>query len=131
MANKKGSTGVIKVGLNVIAEILSFSVEQSGETIEDTIIGETAKTFQSGMTSWNGSAEAHWDTTDTTAQGAMTIGAEVALNMFPGGDGSGDTQLAGNAIITGVSLGGMDNSGMVKASFSFQGTGVLTESTVV
>jgi len=131
MANKKGSSGVIKVGSNVVAEILSFSVEQSGETIEDTIIGETAKTFQPGTTSWNGSSDAHWDVSDATGQGAMTIGAEVALNMFPGGDGTGETQLAGNAIITSISISGMENNGMVKASFSFQGTGALTESTVV
>lgn len=130
MANHKGSEGLVKVGTNTVAEILSWSLERTADTIEDTVLGETAKTFQSNTTSWSGSAEAYWDETDTTGQGAMTIGAQVTLNLYPEGDVSGDTYFSGAIIITSISMSA-DNNGMVTASFSFQGTGALTESTVV
>ena len=39
MANHAGSEGTVKVGANAVAEIRSFNVDQSGDTIEDTTMG--------------------------------------------------------------------------------------------
>lgn len=130
MANHKGSEGTIKVGANTVAELNGWSLEEQAETIEDTNLGDTAKTFKVGNTSWSGSVDCFWDETDTTGQGAMTIGAEVTLNLYPEGDTSGDTYYTGSAIITGSSKAAAIN-GMVTQSFSFQGNGALTSSTVV
>lgn len=130
MATHKGSEGTVKVGANAIAELLSWSVEETAETIEDTSLGDTAKTFMAGTTSWSGSAECMWDETDTNGQGALTIGASVTLNLYPEGDTTGDTYYTGTALVTSISRSVGGNDETIKASFSFQGTGALTESTV-
>jgi len=129
MANHKGSEGNVKVGSDAIAELKSWSLEETGDTIEDSTMGDTARTFQSGLTSWSGSCEAFWDETDTSGQGALTNGAEVTLNMYPEGSTSGDTYYTGSAIVTGITRqAALD--GMVEVSFTFQGNGALTETTV-
>ena len=130
MANHKGSEGDVKIGANSIAELKSWSLEETAETIDDTTINDTAKTFKPGSVSASGSAEAFWDETDTTGQGAMTIGAEVTMNVYPEGATSGDTYATFSAIITGISMSGAID-GMVEASFSFQVNGAVTWGTVV
>jgi len=130
MATHTGSEGVIKVGANTVAEVRSYSVEQTGDTVEDTVMGETARTFKPTLTSWTASADVYWDETDTTGQGALTTGAEVTLGIYPEGDTSGDNYYSGSAIVTGVSISGSFD-GMVEASISLQGTGALTNSDVV
>lgn len=130
MATHKGSEGTVKVGANTIAELLSWSYEETAETVEDTALGDTAKTFLSGTTSWSGSAECHFDETDANGQEALTAGASVTLNLYPEGATTGDQYYTGTALVTSVSVSVGGNDETVKRSFSFQGTGALTESTV-
>ena len=94
MATHTGSEGTVKVGANAIAEIRSFSLEESADTLEDTTMGDTARTYKSSLTTFTGSVDVFWDETDTTGQGALTIGASVTLNVYPEGDTSGDTYLS-------------------------------------
>lgn len=129
MAVHKGSEGTLKVGSNAVAEIRSYSIEETGDTLEDTSMGDTARTYLPSLTSWSGSVDVYWDETDSTGQGALTVGAIVTLNVYPEGDTSGDTYYTGSAIVTGVSRNASFD-GMVEASVSFQGTGALTSSTV-
>lgn len=129
MAVHKGSEGIVKIGANTIAEVKSYSVEENADTIETTSMGDSARTYVPSLTSFSGTIECHWDETDTTGQGAMTIGAEVALNLYPEGDASGNTYYSGTAIITNVSRqAAMDD--IVGATYTFQGTGALTLTTV-
>jgi predicted secreted protein len=129
MAVHKGSEGTIKVGANAIAEIRSYSLEETGDTIETSTMGDTARTYVPSLTSWSGSVDVYWDETDTTGQGALTTGAEVTLNVYPEGDTSGDAYYTGSAIVTGVSTTASFD-GLVEASISLQGTGALTNTTV-
>jgi len=129
MATHKGSEGTVKVGANAVAEIRSFSIEESADTIETTTMGDTARTYTSSLTSWSGSLDVYWDETDTTGQGALVNGAEVTLSIYPEGDTSGDTYYSGGAIVTGVSISSSFD-GNVEASISVQGTGALVSSTV-
>ena len=103
MATHAGSEGTVKVGSNAIAEIRSFSIEETADTIEDTSMGDSARTYKPSLTSFSGSIDVFWDESDTTGQGALTIGAEVTLNLYPEGDTTGDTYLGGSAIVTGRS----------------------------
>lgn len=130
MATHTGSEGTVKVGSNAIAEIRSFSIEESADTLEDTTMGDTARTYKSSLTTYTGSVDVLWDETDTTGQGALTIGAEVTLNLYPEGDTSGDTYYTGTAIVTGRTINSTYD-GLVEMSISVQGSGALTESTVV
>jgi predicted secreted protein len=129
MAVHKGSEGTIKVGANAIAEIRSYSLEETGDTIETSTMGDTARTYTPSLTSWSGSVDVYWDETDTTGQGALTVGAEVTLNVYPEGDTTGDAYYTGSAIVTGVSTTASFD-GLVEASISLQGTGALTNTTV-
>lgn len=129
MAVHKGSEGTVKVGANAVAEIRSYSLEESADTLETTSMGDTARTYLPSLSTFSGSVDVYWDETDTTGQGALTIGAEVVLNVYPEGDTSGDTYYTGSAIVTGITRSGSFD-GMVEASISVQGTGALTSSTV-
>lgn len=129
MATHAGSEGTVKVGANAIAEIRSFSIEESADTLEDTTMGDSARTYKPSLTTYTGSIDVLWDETDTTGQGALTIGAEVTLNLYPEGDTSGDTYLTGSAIVTGRTVNSSFD-GLVEMSISVQGNGALTQTTV-
>ena len=129
MATHKGSEGIVKVGSNSVAEIRSYSIEESADTLEDTSMGDSARTYKASLTNFSGSLDVFWDEGDTSGQGALSIGSEVTLNVYPEGDASGDTYYTGSAIVTGVSRTGAFD-GLVEASISVQGNGALTESTV-
>jgi hypothetical protein len=129
MANHKGSEGVVKVGSNTVAEVRDWSITISADTIEDTAMGDSARTYKPSLTSATGSISCYWDESDTTGQGAMTAGSEVTLNLYPEGDDSGDTYYTVSAIITeeGASA---SFDGMVESTFSFSANGAVTTATV-
>lgn len=129
MATHTGSEGTVKVGANAIAEIRSFSIEESADTLEDTTMGDTARTYKSSLTTYTGTVDVLWDETDTNGQGALTIGASVTLNLYPEGDTSGDTYYTGTAIVTGRTINSSFD-GLVEMSISVQGSGALTQTTV-
>ena len=129
MATHTGSEGTVKVGSNAIAEIRSFSIEQSADTLEDTTMGDTARTYKPSLTTYTGSVDVLWDAGDTTGQGALDIGVEVTLNLYPEGDTSGDIYYTGSAIVTGVTINSTYD-GLVEMSISVQGNGALTQTTV-
>jgi hypothetical protein len=125
MANHTGSEGVVKVGSNEILEVREWSLTETADTIEDTSMGDSARTRKAGLTSASGSVTAYWDETNTTGQGALTVGAEVTMNLYPEGATSGDTYATLSAIVTetGVSA---SFDGMVEATFSFEANGAVT-----
>ena len=129
MANHKGSEGLVKVGSNTVAEIKDFSLSETAETIDDTTMGDSARTKKTSLTTASGSMTAFWDETDSDGQGAMTVGAEVTLNLYPEGATTGDTYATLSALITekGVST---TLDGMVETTVSFEANGAVTWSTV-
>lgn len=129
MAIHKGSEGTVKVGANDILEIRSYSIEETADTLEDTTMGDSARTYLPSLTSWSGSVDVFWDETDTTGQGALTIGAVATVNFYLEGDTTGDTYYTGSAIVTGITRNASFD-GLVEASISIQGTGALTSATV-
>ena len=129
MAVHKGSEGTVKVGANAVAEIRSYSIEETSDTLETTSMGDSARTYTPNLTSWSGSVDVYWDETDTTGQGALTAGAEITLNVYPEGDTTGDTYYTGAAIVTSVTTNASFD-GLIEASVSVQGTGALTSTTV-
>ncbi len=129
MANHVGSEGTVKIGINTVAEIKTWSLDIQGEVIEDTELNDAWKTHKPGIKSWSGSVECHWDETDALGQGAMIVGNEVTLALYPEGAVLGDQYFSGLAIFTGKSMGG-GNGDIVSANFNFTGNGILNEPTV-
>tara|TARA_Y100001963_G_C6485008_1_gene310715 strand:- start:83 stop:469 length:387 start_codon:yes stop_codon:yes gene_type:complete len=128
MATFSGSAGVVKAGGNAIGEIRSFTVDQTGDTVEDTAMGDTTRSFKATLSTFTASVDALFDDTDT-AQTAMTIGSSLAFLFQPEGSGSGAYQLSGSGIVTGISQT-QSFDGLVERSFTVQGTGALTIGTV-
>ena len=129
MATHIGRDGVVKVGANDVAEVRSFSINQTADTVEDTTMGDTARTRLVTLTSFDGSLDVFWDETDTNGQVALGVGSNVTLALYPEGDGAGDTYYSGTANVTGVSIS-TSVDGMVEASITVEGSGALTTTTV-
>jgi len=125
MANHKGSEGVVKIGANTIAEIRDWSISESAEIIDDTTMGDSARTKKVGLTSASGSMTCYWDETDTNGQEAMTIGASVTLNLYPEGSANASTYATGTVLITEVGVTATAE-GMVERTFSYEANGAIT-----
>ena len=128
MATHTAANGVIKVGSNAVAEVTGYSIEYTSDTVEDTVIGDTARTYIPTLKSFTASLDAFWDETDTNGQGALTVGTSITFSIYPEGETAGDTYYTGTGIITGRTITSSTGE-MITASFSVQGSGDLTETT--
>ena len=130
MATHKGNDGSIEVaGSGTVAEVKSFSIETSAGTAETTTMGSYAATHVPTITSWTASVDVLFDPADTDGQVALQVGIdEVAVKFQMNGTATGDTYYSGNALVTGHSRNS-SYDGMIEASISLQGTGVLTTGT--
>ena len=129
MSNHKGSEGLVKIGSATVAEVKDWSLSETADTIEDTTMGDVARTRKPSLTSASGTISCFWDETDANGQIAMQAGSEVALKLYPEGSASGDYFASVSAIITTQDASAaMD--GMVEASFSFESNGAVTWATV-
>jgi predicted secreted protein len=127
MATHTGSEGTIKIGTDTLGELRSFSLETTGDTIETSNMGTTARTYKAGLTSWSGTASLFWDELDA-GQTALVAGAEITIKVYPEGATAGDKYYTGTAIVTAKSVSASFD-GLVESAISFQGTGTLSFST--
>jgi len=125
MATFNGNAGAVEIGANAVAEVLDFSIEETANTVDDTVLGDTAMTHLAGLNSWSGSVNCYWDDTDTNGQVALTIGASVTLRLGPEGLTTGDALYSGTATVTGISRS-VANDSTVTQAFTFTGNGALT-----
>jgi hypothetical protein len=128
MATHTGSEGTVKVGANAVAEIRSYSLEETADTTEDTTMGDTYRTHKTTLKAWSGTVDCFWDETDTNGQLALTVGSEVTINVYPEGATTGDSYKTGTAIVTGKTISASFD-GMVESTITLQGTGALTTAT--
>lgn len=129
MANHHGSEGVVRVGANTVAEVISFSFSQQAEYAETTTLADTDKKYNTvAIKSWSGSLTCFWDETDTNGQVAIAPGANVALVLAPEGVDTGDTRYSGNALVTEITRT-VNRGAITEISFNFQGNGALTAAT--
>jgi|TARA_R110002167_G_scaffold84658_2_gene230090 predicted secreted protein len=132
MATTTGSSGVVKIAaaggsVAVVGEVRSFTFDGSADTIEDSVMGNTARTYKQGMTTSTVSMEVYWDEADAQ-QTILDERASVDFELYPTGTGTGETYFSGNGIVTSRSISGSFD-GMVEASFSIQVNGAVTEAT--
>jgi hypothetical protein len=131
MATRKGSAGIVRANVdnatNNIAEIRSYSLTTTGDTLDDTSMGDTSRTTLPSLTSFSGSVDCFWDETNTNGQMLLIVGNVVTMRFYP--EGSPGTLYSGDGIITGLTINASFD-GMVEASFTFQGTGALTRTIV-
>jgi predicted secreted protein len=124
MATHTGSEGTIKVASTVVGELRSYTLEQTADTIEDTSMGDTSRSYKSALKGWSGSASLFFDEADA-GQLLLVLGTSVAIKVYPEGASSGDKYYYGDAIITGSNISASFD-GMVEAEVTFTGTGAIT-----
>ena len=112
-----------------MAEVTGFTIDETNDTVEDTSLTDTSKTYKALRSDATGTIECHWDETDTTGQGALTVGAEVTLNLYPEGADAADTYYTGTAIVTGVSQN-VSLDGVIARTINVQFSGGVSTTTV-
>ena len=128
MAVHHGKEGEVVVGGSAVGELVSFTLETTGDVVESTKMADAAKTFVAGRTSFSGTLEMHFDETDTP-QTNLTAGSSLAFILLPEGNSSGDRSFTGTGIVTGMSVNNSMDA-IISRTVTFQGTGALTIGTV-
>ena len=128
MATHHGKEGVVTVGGTGVGELTSFTLETTGDVVEDTALTDATKSFVAGRTSFSGTLEMHFDETDSP-QTSLTAGSSIAFILLPEGNASGDRSFSGTGIVTGMSVNNSMDA-IVSRTVTFQGTGALTIGTV-
>lgn len=128
MATYTGNEGSIKIGANAIAEVKDFAINTHAETVDDTTKGDDWRTFKTTFKSWDGSLNCLWDDTDTNGQRLCIEGAEITVDLYPGGEATGRIHLTGSAIITERTIESPED--LATHAITFQGNGALTEAAV-
>ena len=128
MATHHGKEGVVTVGGTGVGELTSFTLETTGDVVEDTALTDATKSFVAGRTSFSGTLEMHFDETDTP-QTSLVAGASLAFILLPEGNASGDRSFTGTGIVTGMSVNNSMDA-IISRTVTFQGTGALTIGTV-
>ncbi len=128
MATHHGKEGVVTAGGTGIGELTGFTLETTGDVVEDTALTDATKSFVAGRTSFSGTLEMSYDETDSPQQ-TLTAGSSISFVLLPEGNASGDEKFTGTGIVTGMSVS-IPLDGITTRSVTFQGTGALTRATV-
>ena len=128
MATHHGKEGVVTVGGTAVGELTSFTLETTGDVVEDTSLSDATKSFVTGRTSFSGTLEMHFDES-STEQETLIAGASISFVLLPEGNTAGDASYTGTGIVTGMSINNSMDA-IVSRSVTFQGTGALTVGTV-
>lgn len=138
MATFTGENGTVKVvdaagdsaGGSNVAEVRSWTVEHTKDVIEDTAMGDAARTYKSGLHQFTGSMEVIYDSDHTSnayhafdPSNDNTLGVEFYPSETTG------QKFTGNVIVTSVSRTASFDD-LVTATVNFQGTGALSISAV-
>lgn len=132
MATLTGNDGAVVVGSTTVAATRNFSVEMTADTIETSIMGQEVRTYVKGLSSFSGSADIYFDSSEfdnaesTFNPTSGAVGdAPIAVKLYVKTDASNDQVFTGNIVVTGYTVNSsMD--GLVEASITFQGSGAAS-----
>tara|TARA_S200002703_G_scaffold57059_1_gene49828 strand:+ start:870 stop:1313 length:444 start_codon:yes stop_codon:yes gene_type:complete len=147
MSTLTGELGQVKIdktdsagGVTAIAEIRSWTLTHNQDTIEDTVMGDGARTYKKGLTNFSGSFEGMYDTSHIATNGAVfdldatsddgdTTDSGILTGEFITSSASGSKKYTGELLITSIERSASFDD-MVTFTANFQGSGVLTEGSV-
>ncbi len=132
MATTKGSSGVVKLAVSggsvaAMGEIRSFTLDETADTIKDSVMGDTSRTYVSSLKTATLSMDVYWDDADAV-QLVMDAAADLDFELYPTGTGTGEKYYSGSGILTSKSITASFD-GMVEGSFALQVSGAVTEAT--
>ena len=135
MATYTGENGKVEItaedsaGTVTVAEVRSWTVEHSKDVIEDTVMGDAARTYKPGLHQFSGSMEVVYDDGHTAATNAFDPAQDGALSVEFYPNSSTGEKFSGSVIVTSVSRTASYDD-LVTATVNFQGTGALTIASV-
>ena len=108
MATVTGTSGVVKLQLDgvttaQVGEVRSFTFDETSDTIESTVMGNTSRNYKAGLKDATLSLECFWDQTDAQ-QLVLDSGALIDFEISPSGTGTGSKKYTGEGIVTSKSL---------------------------
>jgi len=125
-----GTSGVAKFDVGgsatTIASVISFTVTNTGDVIETSAMGSTARTYVPGLTNATISTSLYFVDGDS-AQAALQSApgsAAATIELYPSGETTGQ-KLSGEMIVTSFEISAA-NDGAVTAEVAGQITGALT-----
>jgi len=131
MATYTGENGKVEItaedsaGTVTVAEVRSWTVEHTKDVIEDTVMGDAARTYKSGLHQFSGSMEVVYDDGHTAATNAFDPAqdGDLSVEFYP--NSSTGEKFTGSVIVTSVSRTASFDD-LITATVNFQGTGALT-----
>ena len=132
MATHKGSSGVVKIAANggsvaAVGEVRSYSIDETADTIEDTVMGDSVKSYLASLKDATLTVDALWDDADAQ-QLILDTAADIDWEIHPTGTGTGEKYYSGGGLVTAKTISA-SYDGLVEASFSVQVSGAVTEAT--
>jgi len=148
MATLTGELGQVKIDATdsaggstvAVAEIRSWSLTHTQDTVEDTTMGDGARTYKAGLTNFSGTFDGVYDTAhnttnkavfdlDQTGEDGNSVNTGILTGEFITSSASGSKKYSGEILITSVERTASFDD-VITFSCSFQGSGVLTEGSV-
>jgi hypothetical protein len=129
MATHVGTSGVVKVGANSVAEITGFTLNETQDTVEDTSLTDSKKSYIALRGDATATIECHWDETDTNGQEALDVGTSATIELYPEGADAGDAYYTGTGIVTGADVA-VTMDGIISRTLNIQFSGGVTHTTV-
>ena len=132
MATTKGSGGVVKLAATggsatAVGEVRNFSIEQTADTLETTVMGATARTYVGSLKNATVSMSVYWDDGDAV-QLLVDAADSLDFQIHPTGTGSGEKFYSGSAVVTSNTISAAFD-GLIEGEFAFQVSGAVTEGT--
>ena len=119
-------TSADSAGVITIAEVRSWTVEHTKDVIEDTTMGDAARTYKNGLHQFTGSMEVIYDSTHTGSTNAFDPSQDTAMTVeFYTSSTAGSQKFSGSVLVTSVSRTASFDD-LVTATVNFQGSGALT-----
>ena len=145
---KAGTGGAVRVAVagettyETIAELRSWSVEESADTVEDTNMGSgSVRSYKTTHKTWSGTADVYIAYEDdgtteienftetalaTATVPQITIGTSYEFQFYADdSDTTNNEKYAGTGIVTGISRS-VAHDGMAEMSVTIQGNSALT-----
>lgn len=123
MAAIKGQFGLIKAGGSTVAEVRSFTVNQTATLEDNTGIEQEWKEFFVTNTEWAAQISIFWDDANTAL---FPIGSTVSVVFYPLHETDENSRYFGNGIVVSRQITGQFDT-MVEATISIVGDGDLTQ----
>lgn len=138
-----GREGKLLVGNNTVAKVVNFSVQANLETLETTTLTDNLRTYVPGVVGYTGTAtclyykedSGEFNTTEMLSKiyktGSSGVSENDTISMkFRVDDGDSKKQIVMTCYVTSATFGAATGE-IVRAEISFQGTGELSQVTIL